>query len=39
MEGESIMEFIQFTVRFIVEGGIFMYVILAVWAFALAVAL
>lgn len=33
------MTFIQDIIRFIVEGGIFMYVILAVWAFAGAVAL
>ncbi len=39
MEGELLMEIIQWAIRFIVEGGIFMYVILAVWAFALAVAL
>ena len=39
MEGEDIMEFIQFLIRFIVEGGVFMYVILTVWGFALAVAL
>jgi biopolymer transport protein ExbB len=39
MEGETVMEMIQWFVRFIVEGGVFMYVILAVWAFALAVAL
>jgi len=38
MEGD-VMEFIQFAIRFIVEGGVFMYVILAVWGFALAVAL
>ncbi len=31
------MNLIQDTVQFIVEGGIFMYVILAVWGFALAV--
>ncbi len=31
------MEFIQMAVRFITEGGFFMYIILAVWAFALAV--
>lgn len=33
------MEYIKFLIQFIVEGGIFMYVILAVWAFAGAVAL
>ncbi len=33
------MEYIQWFIRFIVEGGVFMYVILGVWAFALAVAL
>jgi len=33
------MELVQWTLRFIVEGGIFMYVILGVWAFALAVAM
>ena len=32
------MEYIQWFSRFIVEGGFFMYVILAVWAFATAVA-
>ena len=32
------MEYIQWFIRFIVEGGFFMYVILAVWAFATAVA-
>jgi biopolymer transport protein ExbB/TolQ len=37
MEGE-VMEYIQWFIRFIVEGGFFMYVILAVWAFATAVA-
>lgn len=39
MEGETIMEYIQWFIRFIVEGGVFMYVILIVWGFALAVAL
>jgi biopolymer transport protein ExbB len=38
MEGEAVMEIIKWSISFIVEGGIFMYVILAVWAFALAVA-
>lgn len=38
MEGELVMEFLQFVIRFIVEGGVFMYVILAVWGFAIAVA-
>lgn len=33
------MTFVQDLVRFIVEGGVFMYIILAVWAFAFAVAL
>jgi len=33
------MTFFQDVVRFIVEGGVFMYVILAVWVFAIAVAL
>jgi biopolymer transport protein ExbB/TolQ len=33
------MTFVQDLIRFIVEGGIFMYVILAVWAFSVAVAL
>jgi biopolymer transport protein ExbB len=32
------MEFIQMSVRFVTEGGFFMYIILAVFAFALAVA-
>lgn len=32
------MEFIQWLFRFIIEGGVFMYVILAIWAFGLAVA-
>jgi biopolymer transport protein ExbB len=36
MEGEF-MNMIQGAVQFIVEGGIFMYVILAVWGFAIAV--
>ncbi|HLT22756.1 MAG TPA: hypothetical protein VKZ84_04905, partial [Bacteriovoracaceae bacterium] len=33
------MTFVQDLVRFIVEGGVFMYIILAVWAFSVAVAL
>ena len=33
------MTFVQDLVRFIVDGGVFMYIILAVWAFAFAVAL
>lgn len=33
------MTFVQDLVRFIVEGGVFMYIILAVWAFSFAVAL
>ncbi len=33
------MEYFHWFIRFITEGGIFMYVILAVWAFALAVSL
>ncbi len=32
------MEFAQFLIRFILEGGVFMYIILAIWAFGLAVA-
>lgn len=32
------MEILQWAIRFITEGGVFMYVILAVWGFALAVA-
>ncbi|HLW56032.1 MAG TPA: MotA/TolQ/ExbB proton channel family protein [Bacteriovoracaceae bacterium] len=33
------MTFVQDLVRFIVDGGVFMYIILAVWAFSIAVAL
>ena len=33
------MTFVQDTLRFVSEGGVFMYVIISVWAFALAVAL
>ena len=37
MEGDN-MDFLKFLVTFIVDGGVFMYVILAVWFFALAIA-